>query len=1421
SCCRCLTMKRRKLTLLLDDDRKSSGTPSPSARRRFSMPPSFAAPKLQPVQASNLQLQWSRVGDGFRLDNDSGKVISLNDSKTSVSNSPNWQKQQKRREQPLKQQQVHSSPDSAQLSPYNGLRITECQLEERKRQKSADYLANQKRLEQLEARYEELKRLQQMQQDLQLHQDPNQLHQDPSKLHQDPNKLHQNPNKLHQDPNKLHQDSNKLHQDPSKLHQSTKLHQDPNKLYQDPNQLHQDPKKLHQDPNQLHQDPSELHQDPNELHQDPSKLHQDPNKLHQDPNKLHHDPNQLHQNPSKLHQDPNKLHQDPSKLHQSTKLHQDPNQLHQDSNKLHQDPSKLHQSTKLHQDPNKLYQDPNQLHQDPKKLHQDPNQLHQDPSELHQDPNELHQDPSKLHQDPNKLHQDPNKLHHDPNQLHQNPSKLHQDPNKLHQDPSKLHQSTKLHQDPNQLHQDSNKLHQDPSKLHQSTKLHQDPNKLYQDPNQLHQDPSKLHQDPNKLYQDSNQLHQDPSKLHQDPNKLHQNPNKLHQDPKKLHQDPKKLHQDPNKLHRDPTKLHQNPKLHHQDSKHHQDPQPLRDEKPRRRLSLVLPPTPKSAPAQSPTASTASPLSTTTRQSNSKRSKSGSGCVSKRRRSSNNGPKFYLAVGEDSDALALAVDEDSSSASPKASLRASPLMPDTADTAVVSSTATSTTPAVSKPVLSIESSSSNTSICQQQQKQKTPTNVATTPPKPARRLCLLIDDDENNSEDGDEFIGFNSSSVFDSGGGPGARSRKRGQPFRTNSSNSLADRATRLARLSVGSVHMWRHAVDAETECSSKREQFVTMRVCQRFIDHGMLRLQCRLIEDPHLLLDGLGSDGRPVVCHVFLAGRSGVPLSDNLVGKRKRLPPIVDLLIAKPFRLVPVDNTTGAGEAICLTEIRRLLAVPAKSATAPVKKGVNRSGCGCGSGPGCVVATAKLPNDWLPIRRHVQLKQQQQSTKQPPVRLFDASDLARQPTVQVRLLALSLGKYTYWPADGHALTHRILALTSSAAFIWLRVRAVDARDLPIGYVLSVTSKQDLVELSGSDQDSGVVAQFDLCRQLQRGLVAQCQLQLAQFLQASWQSLTLQSLDCRCGRVCPYSSRALLKPPAPPLYTVGFSTPAPSRCNLHGLLLRILYDCPMRLYIYSIASNQVVCTRATEHFYLTCDAKEGCVVNITDCLVIRGALYCDRFSALTIVPFADADLGAFEYVQASSELDCKIGQLLELPPCHVTVVHKEDAYAWPVCPICFACRLELADPSSTSTAPTHRQKRVCGRCGTACDKALLTRRLEVSVRCDPDDWPSSQLSENSQRRQPDTTDNEADHRGSSSLANVDFRLLLHPDTAAKVLSELPAVTAAEALVGCRFDSRLVFVSRAFGNSRYQIIEASFDLSSAMTAASNAAMAAVL
>uniref|UniRef100_A0A1I8IZ52 DUF4206 domain-containing protein n=1 Tax=Macrostomum lignano TaxID=282301 RepID=A0A1I8IZ52_9PLAT len=392
-----------------------------------------------------------------------------------------------------------------------------------------------------------------------------------------------------------------------------------------------------------------------------------------------------------------------------------------------------------------------------------------------------------------------------------------------------------------------------------------------------------------------------------------------------------------------------------------------------------------------------------------------------------------------------------------------------------------------------------------------------------------------------------------------------------------------------------------------------------------------------------------------------------NLVGKRKRLPPIVDLLIAKPFRLVPVDNTTGAGEAICLTEIRRLLAVPAKSATAPVKKGVNRSGCGCGSGPGCVVATAKLPNDWLPIRRHVQLKQQQQSTKQPPVRLFDASDLARQPTVQVRLLALSLGKYTYWPADGHALTHRILALTSSAAFIWLRVRAVDARDLPIGYVLSVTSKQDLVELSGSDQDSG-------------------------------------------------------------------------RCNLHGLLLRILYDCPMRLYIYSIASNQVVCTRATEHFYLTCDAKEGCVVNITDCLVIRGALYCDRFSALTIVPFADADLGAFD------ELDCKIGQLLELPPCHVTVVHKEDAYAWPVCPICFACRLELADPSSTSTAPTHRQKRVCGRCGTACDKALLTRRLEVSVRCDPDDWPSSQLSENSQRRQPDTTDNEADHRGSSSLA---------------------------------------------------------------------------
>uniref|UniRef100_A0A1I8G677 DUF4503 domain-containing protein n=1 Tax=Macrostomum lignano TaxID=282301 RepID=A0A1I8G677_9PLAT len=470
------------------------------------------------------------------------------------------------------------------------------------------------------------------------------------------------------------------------------------------------------------------------------------------------------------------------------------------------------------------------------------------------------------------------------------------------------------------------------------------------------------------------------------------------------------------------------------------------------------------------------------------------------------------------------------------------------------------------------------------------------------------------------------------------------------------------------------------------------------------------------------------------------------------RLPPIVDLLIAKPFRLVPVDNTTGAGagsdsEAICLTEIRRLLAVPAKSATAPVKKGVNRSGCGCGSGPGCVVATAKLPNDWLPIRRHVQLKQQQQSTKQPPVRLFDASDLARQPTVQVRLLALSLGKYTYWPADGHALTHRILALTSSAAFIWLRVRAVDARDLPIGYVLSVTSKQDLVELSGSDQDSGVVAQFDLCRQLQRGLVAQCQLQLAQFLQASWQSLTLQSLDCRCGHVCPYSSRALLKPPAPPLYTVGYSTPAPSRCNLHGLLLRILYDCPMRLYIYSIASNQVVCTRATEHFYLTCDAKEGCVVNITDCLVIRGALYCDRFSALTIVPFADADLGAFEYVQASSELDCKIGQLLELPPCHVTVVHKEDAYAWPVCPICFACRLELADPSSTSTAPTHRQKRVCGRCGTACDKALLTRRLEVSVRCDPDDWPSSQLSENSQRRQPDTTDNEADHRGSSSLAN--------------------------------------------------------------------------
>uniref|UniRef100_A0A1I8J9K3 DUF4537 domain-containing protein n=1 Tax=Macrostomum lignano TaxID=282301 RepID=A0A1I8J9K3_9PLAT len=178
----------------------------------------------------------------------------------------------------------------------------------------------------------------------------------------------------------------------------------------------------------------------------------------------------------------------------------------------------------------------------------------------------------------------------------------------------------------------------------------------------------------------------------------------------------------------------------------------------------------------------------------------------------------------------------------------------------------------------------------------------------------------------------------------------------------------------------------------------------------------------------------------------------------------------------------------------------------------------------------------------------------------------------------------------------------------------------------------------------------------------------------------------------------------------------PSRCNLHGLLLRILYDCPMRLYIYSIAS-------------------------------IRGALYCDRFSALTIVPFADADLGAFEYVQASSELDCKIGQLLELPPCHVTVVHKEDAYAWPVCPICFACRLELADPSSTSTAPTHRQKRVLRSLRHRLRQALLTRRLEVSVRCDPDDWPSSQLSENSQRRQPDTTDNEADHRGSSSLAN--------------------------------------------------------------------------
>uniref|UniRef100_A0A1I8F4X1 Rav1p_C domain-containing protein n=1 Tax=Macrostomum lignano TaxID=282301 RepID=A0A1I8F4X1_9PLAT len=415
-----------------------------------------------------------------------------------------------------------------------------------------------------------------------------------------------------------------------------------------------------------------------------------------------------------------------------------------------------------------------------------------------------------------------------------------------------------------------------------------------------------------------------------------------------------------------------------------------------------------------------------------------------------------------------------------------------------------------------------------------------------------------------------------------------------------------------------------------------------------------------HLLLDGLGSDGRPVVCHVvscwsFGCGRSQIIWLANGSDCRQ----LFDLLIAKPFRLVPpVDNTTGRW---------------------------------------CRNSSSS-----------------QQSTKQPPVRLFDASDLARQPTVQVRLLALSLGKYTYWPADGHALTHRILALTSSAAFIWLRVRAVDARDLPIGL------RFDLVELSGSDQDSGVVAQFDFCADsCQRGLVV--------------------SVPTAAG-----------PPPAPPLYTVGYSTPAPSRCNLHGLLLRILYDC---------ADAAVVCTAQLSTFYLTCDAKEGCVVNITDCLV-RGQ---------------------------QQQLDCKIGQLLELPPCHVTVVHKEDA-------------LRLARVPDLFRLPSRaRRSFVDFDCADASAETSL-RSLRHRLRQSAADSPTRSIGQVRPGRlaivavvgelaaaAADTTDNEADHSWQFQVwRNVDFRLLLHPDTAAKVLSELPAVTAAEALVGCRFDSRLVF-----------------------------------
>uniref|UniRef100_A0A1I8FEX8 RING-type domain-containing protein n=1 Tax=Macrostomum lignano TaxID=282301 RepID=A0A1I8FEX8_9PLAT len=121
------------------------------------------------------------------------------------------------------------------------------------------------------------------------------------------------------------------------------------------------------------------------------------------------------------------------------------------------------------------------------------------------------------------------------------------------------------------------------------------------------------------------------------------------------------------------------------------------------------------------------------------------------------------------------------------------------------------------------------------------------------------------------------------------------------------------------------------------------------------------------------------------------------------------------------------------------------------------------------------------------------------------------------------------------------------------------------------------------------------------------------------------------------------------------------------------------------------------------------------------------------------------------------------------VVHEEDRAGPTLGRVCrrsvSPCRLELADPSSTSTAGRRiGRNEFCGRCAAACEQGVLTRPTRsIGQRATGTTGHRRSCGGNSQRRQPDTTDNERPIiRWQFQSGDVEFPLLLHPDTAAKV-----------------------------------------------------------